>query len=530
VIPPQSRSDAELASQLKAGDVDALGQLYERHVGGIHDYLARFTRDPAAAEDLAQTTFLRAWEGRAALRDPSKVRAWLYATAHHLALNHVTRARATSIDDEAAGRIADPARGPEEEAIAREAADLVWAAASSLEARQYAVLDLSVRQGLTTREIADVLDVPVAHAAVLVNRGREALGNAVRYLMVARRRDHCERLAELVPAGVRVLTAQERSAVDHHMRRCETCRELGLRLTAPAQLLGALLPLPLPASLGDQGRQRLVASVHAQPAAAAQAAGGSSWPPRRTFWDGRGRLVTGLAIGLALLVLGGGAATYLLRTPAGRQPGVGGRAPAAGPAAPAAAGPAVAGPATSPSPTVAPAPTPSPSGSGSTAAPQPGAGTTGSTTSPGGPSGGTRPTPAPTSSGGPGPPGGGPTPTPVTPTPTPTSTPPPLVVLSVEVRAQGGLGCLLNGLLGLFGCDFTVLVEVAGGTGQDVVQVTLTATPNRGRPVSVTVPARANVPTAVTVTIAGPCPAGVASAVTAPRSLTPSNQAPFGRC
>ena len=169
-------SDAELARQLVDGDPAALGELYDRHVPGIHDFLSRFTRDQAAAEDLAHSTFLRAWERRETLRDPSKVRAWLYATAHHLALNHATRTRAAaSIDDEVAGSVADPSRGPEEEALALDAAELVWSAASSLEARQYAVLDLSVRQGLSTREIADVLEVPVSHAAVLVNRSREAL-------------------------------------------------------------------------------------------------------------------------------------------------------------------------------------------------------------------------------------------------------------------------------------------------------------------------------------------------------------------
>jgi hypothetical protein len=382
------------------------------------------------------------------------------------------------------------------------------------------VLDLSVRQGLSTREIADVLGVPVAHAAVLVNRGREALGNAVRYLLVARRRDHCERLAELVPAGVRVLTSRERSAVDHHMRRCETCRELGIQLTAPAQLLGALLPVPLPAALGDAGRQRLVASVHAQAGAAAHATGGSPWPPRRLPWDGRGAWATGLAIGLTVLVLGG-AATYLLRSPEVRHPGTGSRPPVA---APAVAGPAGAAPAAAPSPS--PAPTPSVS-----ATPEPATSPSGTTTAPGG----TRPTPAPTQpGGGNGSPGATPTPTPVPvsppPTPTPTPSPPPLVVLSVQVRVQG-LGCLLNELLpGLFACDFTVLVEVTGGTGQETVQVTLTATPFRGPPVSVTFPARPGVPAAATVPVGGPCPMGTATAVTAPASETPSNQARFGDC
>src|SRR5262245_54859961 len=286
--PPADASDAELAGRLRAGDAAALGQLYDRHVRGIHDFLARLLRDPVAAEDLTHSTFLRAWERREALRDPARVRAWLYATAHNLAVNHVTRSRpADSIEDEAGVQVPDTAPGPEEAAVAREVAELVWAAASSLEARQYAVLDLSVRRGLGTREIADVLGVPVAHAAVLVNRARAALGNAVRYLLVAQRRDHCERLAALVPAGVRALTASQRSAVDHHMRRCEDCRELGERLTSPAQLLGALLPLPLPTSLGIDGQHRLVAVVQAQPQGPAP--GGPSWPPRRRPWDGRGR-------------------------------------------------------------------------------------------------------------------------------------------------------------------------------------------------------------------------------------------------
>src|SRR5438034_6195180 len=139
--PPAAPSDAELAVRLQAGDADALGRLYDRHVPGIHDFLARFTRDPAAAEDLAHSTFLRAGERRGTLRDPASVRAWLYATAHHLALNHVARTRpAGGVDEEAVAAVADTAPGPEAAVMAREAAELVWAAASSLEARHYAVI------------------------------------------------------------------------------------------------------------------------------------------------------------------------------------------------------------------------------------------------------------------------------------------------------------------------------------------------------------------------------------------------------
>jgi RNA polymerase sigma factor (sigma-70 family) len=477
LVAPAS-SDAELAVRLRAGDTDALGELYDRHVRGLHDFLARFTGDPAGAEDLAHSTFLRAWERRETLRDPSKVRAWLYATAHNLALNHVTRARGGgSLDDEhAAGRLADSAPGPEDEALSRDIADLVWAAASSLEARQYAVLDLSVRRGLTTREIADVLDVPVAHAAVLLNRAREALGNAVRYLLVARRREHCQRLAELVPAGVRALTAQQRSAIDHHMRRCEACRELGERLTTPAQLLGALVPLPLPGSLGDTGRDRLVAAVHSLPAGSAQ--GGGRWPPSRLPWDGR-RWLVGLAGLLVLLLLGGGV-SYLTRQS---------RVIAGDAATPASIGPAVVG---TPSPSDVPSPGPSPS---------PAIGALGTP----------RPSPAATVA-----PMGAPGPSPSF----------GVDALTVTWLDQAACPRPAGTAAVPFTCHFRVTVRVANGPG--VVTGTLTATSHRSKETG-TARFRLDGTTSVDVSVTfKSCPSGTASATTTPPSASPSNTASFG--
>jgi RNA polymerase sigma factor (sigma-70 family) len=256
-------SDAALGAALHAGDQSALASLYDRHMPAIYDFLARYLRDPSSAEDVAQNTFLRAWERRETLHQPSGVRAWLFTIAHNLATNQLTRGRTADPIDERFD-LAAPGPGPEQEATSKEASELVWAAASSLEPRQYAVLDLCIRRDLSTREVAEVMDIPVGHAAVLVNRAREALGNAVRYLLVAHRREHCEGLAALVPAGVRALTPQQRSAVDHHMRRCEACRNLGRRLTTPAELFGGLVALPVPESLFGGRRDFVLVSARRQ--------------------------------------------------------------------------------------------------------------------------------------------------------------------------------------------------------------------------------------------------------------------------
>src|ERR1700730_8023754 len=255
----ETTSDATLASALVQGDEAALAGIYDRFMPGIYAYLARFLHDRFAAEDLAQMTFVRAWDSRQSLRDPQKMKSWLFTIAHNLATNHATRTRrAEPIDDQF--DLASAAPGPEDEGASREVADLVWAAAASREPRQYAVLDLAVRRELATGEIAEVLGVPPGHAAVLVSRAKEALGNAVRYLLVARRRDHCERLAELVPAGITSLTPEQRSSVDRHMRRCPDCQGLARKLTMPAELFGGLVAFPIPSSLQHDRRDFVLVS------------------------------------------------------------------------------------------------------------------------------------------------------------------------------------------------------------------------------------------------------------------------------
>ena len=148
-MPGTEVNDADLAARARTGDDQAFGQLYERYAPRLYDFGIRLLRDPAAAEDLVQSTFVRAYEHRDALRDNGKVKSWLFTIAHNLAMNQIEGRRPTEpVEDQ--WDLAFPGRGPESEAEARDAGQLVWAAAAALEPRQYAVLDMSVRQELTT--------------------------------------------------------------------------------------------------------------------------------------------------------------------------------------------------------------------------------------------------------------------------------------------------------------------------------------------------------------------------------------------
>jgi RNA polymerase sigma factor (sigma-70 family) len=252
--------DIDLARAVVAGDDAAFDAFYRRYARPVHDYALGIVRDRSLAEDVTQTTFLRAYEQRTSVRDPAAVRGWLYRIAHNVAINQVSRTRPTDeIPDDAA--LPDRGFGPEEALEQDETVRLVWDAAASLEARQFTVLDLALRKGLSSAEIGTVLGLDPPQASLALHRARKALGDAVRFLVVARRRRHCDRLAELVPAGVRSLSTEQRASVDRHVRRCPDCQRAALVLTAPGELFGAIPFALLPAALSEW---RSAASTPAQ--------------------------------------------------------------------------------------------------------------------------------------------------------------------------------------------------------------------------------------------------------------------------
>jgi len=308
-------SDAELAARARAGDRDAFAALYERHASRVYNFLIDLVQDETDAEDLMQTTFLRALRGIGKLRDTELVSTWLFSIAYNCARHHKGGRYTESLDALVEERGMEPAvdgHGPEDTAVSRDMAARVWTAAKSLDARQFTILDLNLRHGMGSAEIAGVIGTTPAHTSVLLHRAREAFGVAFRVDTVARLQTVCPRLRELVPVGQSgPLTPSQRRSVEHHMRSCDECRSLADRMTAPAELLSGLVFLPLPAALAHPNW------LHG----ATKAARPSLWS-RGVQRIGRGGRVPLAALGVAGVVATAGvaggiaASRHALSTPA----------------------------------------------------------------------------------------------------------------------------------------------------------------------------------------------------------------------
>jgi RNA polymerase sigma-70 factor (ECF subfamily) len=66
---------------------------FRRHQREIYLYLVKVTGDRALAEDLAQDTFLRAFQGALTFRGQATVRTWLFAIARNVLISHQRRKR-----------------------------------------------------------------------------------------------------------------------------------------------------------------------------------------------------------------------------------------------------------------------------------------------------------------------------------------------------------------------------------------------------------------------------------------------------
>jgi RNA polymerase sigma factor (sigma-70 family) len=253
--------DAALVLAARSGDREALAAIYDRYADRLHDYCWSILRDRDEAADAFHDAFLAAAQRLDQLRDPSKLRPWLYAIARHEALRRATARRPVEELDE---MTADGGPEVDEPARQEDAVRIVWAAAAGLAPRDRALLDLNLRQGLDGQDLADAMGVEVGHAYVLLSRLRDQVERSLGALLVARygRRD-CPDLARILEGWDGRFSPLIRKRVARHADECPICRERRRTLASPAALLGVVPLVPAPAQLKDRilGDVQLVAAT-----------------------------------------------------------------------------------------------------------------------------------------------------------------------------------------------------------------------------------------------------------------------------
>lgn len=168
-------SETELILKARDGDRNAFNELVRIHAQGVMNVIYRMCGDAQIAEDAAQETFIRAWSHLGSFRVDSSLRNWLYRIALNTATDMLRKEKHILPNDVEELSLADPRLGPEGTCLQEERTALVRAAIQSLPEASRAVLVLKEYEGLSYREIADALDIPIGTVMSRLNYARKTL-------------------------------------------------------------------------------------------------------------------------------------------------------------------------------------------------------------------------------------------------------------------------------------------------------------------------------------------------------------------
>ncbi len=173
----RNQDEPDLIRLASRGDRHAFGEMVCRYREGVVNVVYRMCGDGALAEEAAQEAFLKAWQNLRRYNPRFAFRSWIYRIAINTALDALRRER-PSVDIDAVP-IAEQSDGPEASYEMQERSARVRQAVLGLPPVSRMALVLREYEGLSYREIADTLEVPLGTVMSRLSYARRQLREAL---------------------------------------------------------------------------------------------------------------------------------------------------------------------------------------------------------------------------------------------------------------------------------------------------------------------------------------------------------------
>lgn len=164
--------DIQLINLVREGRKNHYAELVERYQNGLFRYVYSIVKDSDMAEDIAQDTFIKAFNALGSYNKDYAFATWLYRIGHNLALNAIKANRTFTLDEDEVASI--PAPTSDAESVEnREAA--VRTAVERLPLKYRTVVMLHYWEKKEYAEIAEILDVPIGTVKTWLHRAKAKL-------------------------------------------------------------------------------------------------------------------------------------------------------------------------------------------------------------------------------------------------------------------------------------------------------------------------------------------------------------------
>jgi RNA polymerase sigma-70 factor, ECF subfamily len=173
-------SDGALAALLREQPAAGVAALYDRYGRLVFSLALRIVQDHGAAEEITQDVFVRCWRSIDRYHaQQGSLAAWLLAITHHRAIDELRSRRGKELRREISDDAIHPLAAPD---IGYDAALLrgeVQEALHLLPPAQRDVIELIFWGGLTRREVAERLQLPLGTVHTRLRLGMEKLRSAL---------------------------------------------------------------------------------------------------------------------------------------------------------------------------------------------------------------------------------------------------------------------------------------------------------------------------------------------------------------
>ncbi len=229
-------TDWELIEAARRGEREALSALLARHQPRVWRFGMRMCRNPDDAADVLQDTLLAMARTVRDFRGASSVSTWLYSVARSFCIKKRRKARSAPHVEEPLDaapesrhdRVPDPGRGPDEELARRQVEEALDAAIRSLSPAYREVMVLRDVEGLTAREVGEVMGLSVEAVKSRLHRARLAVRDKVAPALGVGVEKPLAGCPDVLPLLSRHLegdiSADACAQMERHVEGCSRCR------------------------------------------------------------------------------------------------------------------------------------------------------------------------------------------------------------------------------------------------------------------------------------------------------------------
>jgi RNA polymerase sigma-70 factor (ECF subfamily) len=171
--------DRTLLERIAARDRVAFETFFRAHGPAVHRFVRDLVRDDGLAEELTSDVMVEVWRSAGKYGGRSRARTWVFGIAHHKAIDALRKRRATLVPLDDLLGAASEGIGPEEAALRADDRQRLDEALAGLSADHRAVLELTYVEGFSQKDIAEIVDCPLATVKTRAFYAKQRLRDAL---------------------------------------------------------------------------------------------------------------------------------------------------------------------------------------------------------------------------------------------------------------------------------------------------------------------------------------------------------------